>query len=68
MPIINNLTLIIYNLNFKNLPEPIIFNWKLYITKPQVSSINKPGSRYSPGPIIYNQSLFEMGATDLCVH
>ena len=32
--------------------------------KPQGSSINKPGSKYSPGPIIYNRSLFKMGATD----
>jgi hypothetical protein len=46
MPIINNWTLIIFNLNFKYLPEPIIYNWKLYITKPQGSSINKPGSKY----------------------
>jgi hypothetical protein len=28
------------------------------------SSINKPGSKYSPGPIIYNRSLFKTGATD----
>ncbi len=63
--IINNRTPIIYNLNFKYLPEPIIYNWELYIMKPQGSSINKPGSKYSPGPIIYNRSLFKTGATDL---
>ncbi len=33
--------------------------------KPQGSSINKPGSKYSPAPIIYNQALFKMGVTDL---
>jgi hypothetical protein len=34
--------------------------------KPQGSSINKPGSKYSLAPVIYNQSLFKRGATDLC--
>ncbi len=33
--------------------------------KPHGSSINKPGSKYSPGPIIYNRSLFKTGATML---
>jgi hypothetical protein len=33
--------------------------------KPHGSSINKPGSKYSPGPIIYNWSLFKTGVTDL---
>jgi hypothetical protein len=32
--------------------------------KPQGSSINKPGSKYSPAPVIYNWSLFKTGATD----
>ncbi len=32
--------------------------------KPQGSSINKPGSKYSPAPVIYNRALFKMGATD----
>ncbi len=41
-----------------------IYNRELYIMKPQGSSINKPGSKYSPGPIIYNRSLFKMGATN----
>ncbi len=66
--ITNNRTLIIYNLNFKYSPEPIIYNQELYIMKPQGSSINKPGSKYSPGPIIYNWSLFETGATDLSMY
>ncbi len=36
--------------------------------KPQGSSINKPGSKYSPAPVIYNRALFKMGATDFgCV-
>ncbi len=64
MLIINNWTPIIYNLNFKYSPEPIIYNRELYIMKPHGSSINKPGSKYSPGPIIYNWSLFKTGATD----
>ena len=57
---------IIYNQNFKYLPEPIINNRKLYTMKPQGSSINKPGSKYSPATVIYNRSLYKMGATDLC--
>jgi hypothetical protein len=31
--------------------------------KPQGSSINKPGSKYSQAPVIYNRSLFKTGAT-----
>jgi hypothetical protein len=65
MLIINNQTMNIYNLNFKYSPGSIIYNRELYITKPQGSSIKKPGSKYSPGTIIYNQSLFETGVTDL---
>ncbi len=65
MLIINNLTPIIYNQNFKYLPKPIIYNKKLYTMKPQGSSINKPGSKYSPAPVIYYRELFKMGATDL---
>ncbi len=65
MLIINNQTPNIYNQNFKYLPEPIIYNRKLYTMKPQGSSINKPGSKYSLAPVIYNQSLFKMGATDV---
>jgi hypothetical protein len=67
MLVINNRTLIIYNQNFKYLPEPIIYNGKLYTMKPQGSSINKPGSKYSPAPVIYNWALFIMGATDQLV-
>ncbi len=33
--------------------------------KPQGSSINKLGSKYSPAPVLYNRALFETGATDL---
>jgi hypothetical protein len=33
--------------------------------KPQGSNLNKPGSKYSPGPVQYNEVLFKMGATDL---
>ncbi len=33
--------------------------------KPQGSSINKPGSKYSPAPVIYNWALFKMDATGL---
>ncbi len=33
--------------------------------KPQGSSTNKPGSKYSPAPVIYNRALFKTGATDL---
>jgi hypothetical protein len=51
MLIINNRTPIIYNLNFKYSPEPIIYNGESYKMKPQGSSINKLGSKYSPGPI-----------------
>ncbi len=65
MLIINNQTPIIYNQNFKYLPEPIVYNRKLYTMKPKGSSINKPGSKYSPAPVIYNRSLFKTGATDL---
>ncbi len=65
MLIINNQTLIIYNQNFKYLPEPIIYNRKLYTMKPQGSSINKPGSKYLPAPAIYNRALFKMGATHI---
>jgi hypothetical protein len=32
--------------------------------KPQGSSINKPGSKYSPAPVIYNRALIITGATD----
>jgi hypothetical protein len=39
MLIINNQTPIIYNLNFKYLPDPITYNWELYIMKP-------PGVKY----------------------
>jgi hypothetical protein len=46
------------------MPEPIIYNRKLYTMKPQGSSIHKPGSKYSPAPIIYNRESFKMGATD----
>jgi hypothetical protein len=35
--------------------------------KPQGSSINKQGFKYSPAPAIYNWALFKMGATDLLV-
>jgi hypothetical protein len=35
--------------------------------KLQGSSINKTGSKYSPTPVIYNQALFKMGATNLPV-
>jgi hypothetical protein len=31
--------------------------------KPQESTLNKPGSKYSPGPVLYNLALFKMGAT-----
>jgi hypothetical protein len=65
MLIINNQTPIIYNQIFKYLPEPIIYNRKLYTMKPQGSSINKPGSKYSPAPVIYNRALLKTGATDL---
>jgi hypothetical protein len=63
MLIINNRTPI-YNQNFKYLPEPIIYNRKLYTKKPQGSSIKKPGSKYSPAPVIYNRALFKTGVTD----
>jgi hypothetical protein len=33
--------------------------------KPQGSSINKPGSKYSPASVTYNRALFKTGATDL---
>ncbi len=33
--------------------------------KSQGSCINKPASKYSPAPVIYNRSLFKMGATAL---
>jgi hypothetical protein len=65
MLIINNQTPIIYNQNFTYLPEPIINIRKLYTMKPQGSSINKPGSKYSPAPVIYNRSLFITGAAHL---
>ncbi len=32
--------------------------------KPQGSNSNKPGSKYSPGPVLYNLVLFKTGATD----
>ncbi len=32
--------------------------------KPQGSSINKQGSKYSPAPIIYNRALFKTGVND----
>jgi hypothetical protein len=32
--------------------------------KPQGSTLNKPGSKYSPGPVLYNLVLFKTGATD----
>ena len=32
--------------------------------KPQGSNLNDPGSKYSPGPILYNLVLIKMGATD----
>ena len=53
------------SLEFKNFPEPIIYNEKLYSMKTQGSSINEPGSKYSPEPVIYNCSLFKMGVTDV---
>ncbi len=65
MLIINNRTPIIYNQNFKYSLEPIIYNMKLYIMKPQGSSINKPGSKYSPALVIYYRALFKTGVIDL---
>ncbi len=47
--IINNWTTIIYNLNLKYSPEPIIYNRELYNETPGVKY--KPGSKYSLGPI-----------------
>ena len=35
--------------------------------KPQGSNLNKPGSQYSLAPVLYNEVLFEMGATDLSI-
>jgi hypothetical protein len=32
--------------------------------KPQGPTLNKPGSKHSSGPILYDLVLFKMGATD----